>query len=70
MRHDITGKNGAYAELHGGVQNNDDGSFTMYATIQDNDLFTHKYIGHTYEYAIKHFKQLVQKETDRYFLGE
>lgn len=69
MRHDIIGKNGSYAELHGGVQNNHDGSFTMFATIQDDILFKHQYIGHTFEYARKHFKELVQKETDKYILG-
>ena len=69
MRHDIIGKNGSYAELHGGVQNNHDGSFTMFATIQDDILFKHQYMGHTFEYARKHFKELVQKETDKYILG-
>ena len=69
MEHDIIGKNGSYADLHSGVQKNHDGSFTMFAMIQDDILFHHQYMGHTFKYARKHFKELVQKETDKYILG-
>jgi len=69
MQHDITGINGSYADLHGGVEKHHDGSFTMYATINDIDLFHQRYFDYTFEEARPLFKEALQEETNRYFLG-
>lgn len=69
MQHDITGINGSYANLHGGVEKHHDGSFTMYATIQNNVLFHKRYFDYTIAEARKLFKESLQQETNRYFLG-
>ena len=69
MKHDIIGVNGSYADLHGGVEKHQDGSFTMYATIQDNVLFHKRYYFYTLAEARKLFKKALQKETDLYFLA-
>lgn len=68
MKHDITGINGSYANLHGGVEKHHDGSFTMYATIQDNVLFHQRYFDYTIAQARQLFKKALQQETNRYFL--
>ena len=68
MKHDILGINGSYANLHGGVEKHHDGSFTIYATIQDNVLFHKRYFDYTYEEALPLFKEALQKEPNRYFL--
>ena len=68
MKHDIIGVNGSYADLHGGVEKHQDGSFTMYATIQDNVLFHKRYFDYTLEEARPLFKKALQKETNRYIL--
>ena len=62
MKNDIIGINGSY-EKH------PDGSFTIYATIQDNVLFHQRYFDYTYEEALPLFKKALQKQTDRYILG-
>jgi len=69
MKHDITGINGSYADLHGGVEKHPDGSFTMYASIQDNILFHKRYYFYTLAEARPLFKEALQEETNRYFLG-
>tara|TARA_R100001440_G_scaffold73104_3_gene97394 strand:- start:250 stop:462 length:213 start_codon:yes stop_codon:yes gene_type:complete len=69
MKNDIIGINGSYADIHGGVEKHPDGSFTIYATIQDNVLFHQRYFDYTYEEALPLFKKALQKQTDRYILG-
>jgi hypothetical protein len=69
MKHDIIGINGSYADLHGGVEKHIDGSFTMYATIQDDVLFHQRYYYYTIAEARSLFKEALQEETNRYFIG-
>ena len=69
MKHDIIGINGSYADIHGGIEKHMDGSFTMYATIQDNVLFHQRYFYYSIAEARRLFKEALQEETDRYYLG-
>jgi hypothetical protein len=66
---DINGINGSYANLHGGVEKHIDGSFTLFATIQDSILFHKKYMGYDFPEALSMFREALQQETDKYFLN-
>ena len=56
MKNDINGINGSYANLHGGVEKHIDGSFTLFATIQDSILFHKKYMGYNFPEALSMFR--------------
>ena len=66
---DITGINGATAYSHSGIEKHQNGSFTMYATIEPyGQLFKETYIGYTISKALKLFREDLQVETDRYIV--
>ncbi len=70
QRHDIYGANGSWADIHGGAEKHSDGSFTLFATIQDEHLFHIRYMELPILVAMELFKEALQKETDSYFIGE
>ena len=70
MKNDINGINGSYANLHGGVEKHIDGSFTLFATIQDSILFHKKYMGYDFPEALSMFREALQIETDKYFIAQ
>tara|TARA_Y100000401_G_scaffold106438_1_gene99934 strand:- start:36 stop:335 length:300 start_codon:yes stop_codon:yes gene_type:complete len=66
---DILGKNGSYANIHAGMKYNDDGSITMFATINDEILFQCQYVAffrspENIQEMRKNFRQAVQEKVD------
>tara|TARA_R100001230_G_scaffold16235_1_gene7395 strand:- start:53 stop:271 length:219 start_codon:yes stop_codon:yes gene_type:complete len=66
---DILGKNGFYANIHAGMKYNDDGSITMFATINDEIPFQCQYIAffrspENIQEMRKNFRQAVQEKVD------
>ena len=55
-------------DFHGGVQVNKNGSFTMYATIYDTDLFKQTYYDYDIATARSLFKKACIEERDSYIV--
>ena len=55
-------------DLHGGVQVNQNGSLTMFATIYDTDLFKQTYYGYDIATARALFRKACLKERDSYIV--
>ena len=55
-------------DFHGGVQVNKNGSFTMYATIYDTDLFKQTYYDYDIATARSLFKKACIEERDLYIV--
>ncbi len=57
-------------EIHGGVEKHQNGSFTMFGTIE-GELYKQTYF---YDYSIsearKHFKKAINKESEKYIIGQ
>ena len=66
----FTGINGATAYINNGYERHTDGSFTLYATIDNQDSFKMRYIDYTLEQAIELFKDSLQIELDRHIIGQ
>jgi len=65
--HDIIGKNGSYADIQAGMKSNEDGSITMFATINDEIPFRCQYIAifrspENIQEMRKNFRQAVQEK--------
>lgn len=69
-KHDIYGANGSWADIHGGAQKHSDGSFTLFATIQDEYLFHMRYIDFSITEAMILFRKALQEHTDEYFISQ
>ena len=66
----FTGINGATAYINNGYERHTDGSFTLYATIENQDSFKMRYMDYTLEQAIERFKDILQIEVDRHFINK
>ena len=66
----FTGINGATAYINDGYEQHTDGSFTLYATIENQDSFKMRYMDYTLEQAIERFKDILQIEVDKYFINK
>ena len=69
-KHDIYGANGSWADIHEGAEKHSDGSFTLFATIQDEHLFHIRYMELPMLVALELFKKALQSETDEYFIAQ
>ena len=56
-------------EISGGVERHHNGSFTMFGSIE-GDPFKQTYYDYTLAEARKLFKISIQKESERYFIGQ
>ena len=68
----FTGINGATAHINDGYEQHNDGSFTLYATIQSVDTVTYKmrYMDYTIDQATELFKNSLQIELDKHIIGQ
>jgi hypothetical protein len=61
--------NAPLIEIAGGVEKHQNGSFTMFGTIE-GQLYKQTYYDYTLAEAVQLFKKSIKKESEKYFIGQ